>query len=33
MSDPTFSAGIGRATITPPMNAVQAGWDKVKVKV
>lgn len=26
MSDSTFSAGIGRATITPPMNAVHAGW-------
>lgn len=26
MSDTTFSAGIGRATITPPLNAVHAGW-------
>jgi hypothetical protein len=26
VSDSTFSAGIGRATITPPLNAVHAGW-------
>lgn len=26
MSEPSFSAGIGRATITPPLTAVHAGW-------
>ncbi len=26
MSAPAFSAGIGRATITPPLTAIHAGW-------
>ncbi len=26
MSDPDFSAGIGRVTIPPPMTAAHAGW-------